>query len=71
MIESVQNFQELKTRLEIDQIAWKITQMSDIDVERLADALYNSDSRKAMDLMNSISVSDMEYANKYSMKDNQ
>lgn len=65
MTETVQDFQELKTRLEIEQLAWVISQMPDLDIEQLADALYNTDSQKAMDLMRSISISDMEHVNKY------
>lgn len=65
MTETVQDFQELKTRLEIEQLAWTISQMPDLDIEQLADALYNTDSQKAMDLMRSISISDMEYVTKY------
>jgi len=54
------NLQELKSRLEIEQLAWNISKLAPSDVERLADALYRFDSECAMQLMRDVSIVDME-----------
>ena len=60
-----EDFQQLKSRLEIEQLAWAVSKLSSEDVERLADVLYHFDSGTAMQMMRDISIVDMENYNKY------
>lgn len=66
MIETVEkNLNDLKSRLEIEQLAWNISKLAPEDIERLADQLYRFDSNCAMRLMRDVSIADMETQYKY------